>query len=752
MRLVSLASIALVLLASVTTAACAGGKDSSSVRTQAPRHDDPDAAPNEERTGGGDAGTGAAPASSTATFEGKSIEVACNGVDDDGDGFVDVLLPAGPNACGTAKKGACGSGFAICEGGKRTCLAPPPMPEVADGIDNDCNGVVDDVPEASTRPRAILLAPRYAWSDAAPDIANVVASMAQAGIPLDRPATGSNWASVPELDKYALAVVPGYLLGSVLPPVREKLEAFVERGGVLVVFKPIGEKDHPEALALAGLRAGTRRRDVEELRFDGASSPGTLFVDSAEERTIGINPKGEKAGVEVWTFEADPQASTEVLGNAYSKGAVVGAAVTRRPLGKGAVYAVGHDLASFGATRCYLNCFEASGDVMRLLFDGALREASQGHVAVLASTPALASSVLVLTHDVNTHESQFSGAWGEAGAIQFAKIEKERGVHATYNVLTDYRGGHFNAKTVRELCALGMCPAGIQGVARVPQFARMSDGMVKVSDTTWKCKETLETYSVPSLCGEVLLSSQLVQSAGSRAPRSWRSPYLAYHAELIQILASAGIPFDSSFGIGDLPYNVPLDLATTGIQQRRFHRRPVLEFPLASDDAIDSVVDGKRERIELQPSTEARFRSLWEYILRQNEKNRSFTTMRISPTRGESMTPENVQAKALILARFLDDLSRSHPDIVVRSVQEAGDFWRARLDAKLDARFEKATGYAGTLTIGKTTAPGLTIELGDAVASFDCPKCGETKIAGKRIALLSALPPGTKLEFTATIR
>ena len=736
-------------------AACAGGSPhapSPPPDSHAHRGSARDGATPDERKGTtSDAGIGTGPTSETATFEGRTIETACNGKDDDGDGRIDALLPVAANACNTGLKGACGSGIAVCDGDKRTCLAPSPMPEVADGIDNDCNGIVDDVPEASVRPRAVLLVPRYAWSDAAPDIANVSTALAQAGIPFERPNTNSNWASLPALDDAALAIVPGYLLGSVLPAFREKLEAFVERGGVLVVFKPIGETSHPDALELTGLRAGARHRDIEELRFDGPTSPATWFVDSAEERSFGINDKGEKAGIEVWTFEPDAQAKTEVLGTAFRGGSAVGATVTRRRLGKGSVYAIGHDLASFGGARCYMNCLEAAGDMMRLLFDGAFREGSRGHTATIATAPALASSVLVLTHDVNTDEGHFSGGWGEAGAIQFAKVEKERGVHATFHIMTNYRGRHWSAKTARELCDLGMCPLGIQGITHTPHFARLADGMVRVSENTWKCKETLATYTTQSLCGEVVLSSQLVQSATNQAPRSWRSPYLAYHPGLIQTLSSMGVQFDSSFGIGDIPYNVPLDFATTGIQARRFPRRPLLEFALSCDDGIDVIRDKDRERIELQPSTEARFRSIWDYIILENQRNRSFTTLRINPTRGDGMTQENLQAKAAILGRLLDDVTHAPYDLVVRSVQEAGEFWRARLDAKLEARFDKASGYTGTLTIGKTTAPGMTIELGDTIKSFECPTCGETKIAGKRVAIVKALPPGTKVEFTATV-
>ncbi len=693
------------------------------------------------------------PAATTATFEGRPIEIACNGLDDDGDGLVDALPPVGPNACDTGKKGACATGIAVCAGAERICVGPPPLPEVVDGIDNDCNGVVDDVPAATVRPRAALLVPKYAWSDAAPDVANVVTSLAQAGITFDRPAAGSDWASVAALDEYALAIVPGYLVGGALANgIREKLEAFVERGGVLVVFKPIGDAGQRGALELAGLRAGTRRRDVDVVQLEPAKAAPTRFVDSLEERSLGVNARGEKSGVEVWTYEPDPQANVEVLATALREGAAVGAAITRRALGRGAVYAIGHDLATFAGTRCYLNCFEPAGDAMRLFFDGALREGSQGHVAILATAPALASTALVLTHDVGTREGLFAGPWGEPGALAFAKVEKAKGVHATYNLVTNHRGGQWSAATARELCALGMCPLGIQGTMTVPNFGRLADGMIRdTEDGPWRCKEALATYDVPSLCGEILMSSQQVRAATGRAPRTWRSPRLATHPELTALLASSGIEFDSSFGIGDLPFNLPLDLASTGVQQRRFHRRPLIELPLVCDDAVDEVREGKNEHIELQPSTEASFLARWEYIFLQNKRNRSFTTIRINPRRGDDTPPENLRAKALVLDRLLESVTRVPGDAAVLSIPEVGDYWRARLDTKLDTRFAEGQ-YVGTLTVGKHTASGLTIEFGDSIERFDCPGCGPTRVAGNRVMLASAPTPGTKLAFTAVVR
>ncbi|MBI5526202.1 MAG: hypothetical protein HY897_07690 [Deltaproteobacteria bacterium] len=69
----------------------------------------------------------------------------CNGVDDDCDGTADNGNPGGGKPCATGQPGVCAFGTTRCEGGKTVCVPDKsPSPEACDGLDNNCNGVVDE--------------------------------------------------------------------------------------------------------------------------------------------------------------------------------------------------------------------------------------------------------------------------------------------------------------------------------------------------------------------------------------------------------------------------------------------------------------------------------------------------------------------------------------------------------------------------------------------------------------------------------
>jgi hypothetical protein len=69
----------------------------------------------------------------------------CNGLDDDCNGFVDDGNPGGGALCDTQLFGVCKFGQMQCIGGSLQCVQTVfPEEEVCDGKDNDCNGFVDD--------------------------------------------------------------------------------------------------------------------------------------------------------------------------------------------------------------------------------------------------------------------------------------------------------------------------------------------------------------------------------------------------------------------------------------------------------------------------------------------------------------------------------------------------------------------------------------------------------------------------------
>ncbi len=73
----------------------------------------------------------------------------CDGLDNDCDGQVDDNIVGTGAACTTGLNGSCNAGTVSCQGGVIDCFPNnPPTPEICDGLDNDCSGVADDFPGA----------------------------------------------------------------------------------------------------------------------------------------------------------------------------------------------------------------------------------------------------------------------------------------------------------------------------------------------------------------------------------------------------------------------------------------------------------------------------------------------------------------------------------------------------------------------------------------------------------------------------
>jgi Notch-like protein len=83
------------------------------------------------------------------TAGGVGTPEVCNGLDDDCNGLIDDNPTDAGQPCGT-NVGECSQGKTICVNGKLDCEDQVgPSDEVCDGLDNNCNGVVDEDPDGA---------------------------------------------------------------------------------------------------------------------------------------------------------------------------------------------------------------------------------------------------------------------------------------------------------------------------------------------------------------------------------------------------------------------------------------------------------------------------------------------------------------------------------------------------------------------------------------------------------------------------
>ncbi|HTJ84366.1 MAG TPA: hypothetical protein VL400_21755 [Polyangiaceae bacterium] len=94
------------------------------------------------------AGGGTGDGGSTSTSSCTPHPEGCNNKDDDCDGVVDNPEDLDGKPCATGVPGACQMGLTSCESGVMTCTPTTPpgsQEEVCNGVDDDCNNVVDDL-------------------------------------------------------------------------------------------------------------------------------------------------------------------------------------------------------------------------------------------------------------------------------------------------------------------------------------------------------------------------------------------------------------------------------------------------------------------------------------------------------------------------------------------------------------------------------------------------------------------------------
>ncbi len=714
----------------------------------------------------------------------EEVESRCDGVDNDCDGLTDVLLPIASNVCTSGGKGACATGWAGCKGFVKQCLVPPPMPESHNGVDDDCDGVVDNGQDTTTTSGKVRVAmPLQVWTDVPEGytglnkvpMLSAIDGLAQSGLAFDAPDPDSpvakfDWNKLfdSDLSAYSMILVPGYVDENFLgggqtgDPASTTdqlgiLRKWVADGGTLVWVKPVQPwsdngggpvaGSHAAAfLDLAGAVTVVSAKNVDTIEVS-ATVPAAYYLDSPTERAISVIGRAEDAeSPEVLTYVPDNKTGAQAFGNAMSKGQNVGAAWLRRPLGKGVVYTLGWDPLQDAVSTCDLNCFSPARDIGVVLLRGIAQEAARGHAVWKHTVPGVESTVLIVTHDIDAPDSHNANPkWGAAGALQSAQIEKDLGIQGSYFVTTDYLVGYFNTDIPAGLCSLGSCPEAAHSVLH-KDMASMVAGV---------CDETKANYdpTSPTVCGEIRVSIEILDSLLPKEQpiRAWRTPYLQTPMGLYKTLEKSGIMYDSSYSTGDVLGSLPTYVPRNPGLSESGGDGDVYSFPIVEEDGLgDSLDDGSYTRWELQSANASFFMGRWTWALLENARNNGWSTYLLHPSYGIGTNPSNLAVKLDVMRRFLTRALTM--DVRVERITAAGDFWRGRERTNVDAHYVPGKGYQGTIHVGKYDAPRFSLEFGDKIASFDCPDGGKTQVKDRRVVFEKPLPAGATLLFTATVQ
>jgi len=463
--------------------------------------------------------------------------------------------------------------------------------------------------------------------------------------------------------RHPLVLVGGILLNTQLTPAeREDLYAYVEQGGVLLATQVQGNKFFP----LFGISRATVSRTNFRVRFIPSDDPALRYLNRPEERIVSLgDPK--LYSETVWSTEYTLSLGTQVLAR-YENGV---AALTTNAYGRGVAYALGLGFKettliprlarSFEAARQWINWFEPSGDVFRLVLRG-LYEDSVHPFLLVHTVPEGKHTALCLSHDVDARESF-------RNSLTFAKLEAALGVRSTFFVTTKYFPdaadiGYYSPERValvRQLKELGF-EIGSHSVSHSLGFEEFPRGSPDVDQASYDPKH-------PTLFGEVQVSKQLLDRDLKQQTVGFRAGYLRYPSQLLQVLEKSGYEFDSSVSAQYVLTNYPY----FGFRERSLgsEHSKIVVVPVTLDDSRGEL----ETRDFLTAETKQQALDTWLEVVRANAENNAITCLLIHPTDAsykletERRLIEAIQGSDTwigdlgTIARFWNGRARLHPVI-----------------------------------------------------------------------------------------
>jgi peptidoglycan/xylan/chitin deacetylase (PgdA/CDA1 family) len=427
-------------------------------------------------------------------------------------------------------------------------------------------------------------------------------------------------ADVQEATRRPLVFIGGILLNTEMgAPEREALYAYVEHGGVLLATQVQGNEFFP----LFGIKYATPSRSNFRVQFTSSDDVALRYLNRPGERTISLGDQ-KLYSETVWSTEYAISPGTRVLASYENRTA----AFIVNAYGRGLAYALGLGFKettliprlarSFEAQRHWINWFEPSGDVFRLLLR-ALYEENVHPFLLVHTVPEGKETGLCLSHDVDARESF-------PNSLAFAKMEAALGVRSTFFVTTKYflddtDIGYYTperVKWIRQVKELGFEVAS-HSVSHSLRFEAFPVGSPNVNAMNYDTKH-------PSLFGEVSVSKQLLDRDLQQQTAGFRSGYLIYPSDLLGVLETSGYSFDSSVSAQWVLTNYPY----FGFRKRSLdsEHSQIVVVPVTLDDSRGELAT----RDFLTAETQQETLRIWTDVIRANAENNAITCLLIHPT------------------------------------------------------------------------------------------------------------------------
>lgn len=452
---------------------------------------------------------------------------------------------------------------------------------------------------------------------------------------------------------------------------KQQLTNYVENGGG-VIFSGLND---PDLFELAGLESASIGNGRHFMTFKSSQSdPELRWIDEPYEREIKL---GSGSGG-IYPTLAYHVSSGEVFALYRNSNQ---AAMVRNQYGAGWVYTFGfawRDVIirnlldrDFQANRYYSNSFEATADVFMLMIRGIVAKIIPNTVW-LSPAPYDSKAVFIITHDVCSHTAHiFSN--------DFAQMEYNRGISATYNITThqfidDINGDNYSSHIPQMKLLLHKNHViGSHSYGHFPDFGM--EEVFPVGESVPSFKDYHPHFSTEegrtvggTVYGELGVSKKLLETDLNIEVKMHRSGHLVVNPEQYRILDELGYKYSSSFTSADLltafPFYAHLH---RGMNEPQL---PIIEIPLTISDVFGSQGAAIDEFNWLDKA------KLWLSVLNSYANNNSFTNLLVHPNR---------KYKLDAIVYVLDHMPT---DVYPMELTAYAEFWKAKEQIRFSSKLE----------------------------------------------------------------